>query len=385
LNKKGIREVKIAIINITGGRISGGYRKYLSNIIPRIAVHPDVESLLCASPPNINVQSFVGMLPNVKFINCVPYRLFRRSQDQELKNHLKEFSPDVIFVPVERNFRFKNVPVVNMIQNMEPFVSSIDINPIIERLRVLIKHVDGKRNIKKADRIIALSNFVSDFLETQWKISADKIGIVYHGIEGERNSHGHKPDIIPNSWSNKFIFTAGSIRPARGLKDLFLAMMHLSLQDKESIRLVIAGGLGSSSMAGYMKKLKNWIRINNLQNRICWTGILNEKEMTWCYHNCRAFVMTSRVEACPNIALEAMSHGCICIAANNPPLPEFFGDSAIFYSPLDGQSLAGAIKIVHAWDTNQRRKASEQAKKRASKFSWDICADRTLRELAQVA
>ncbi len=84
-------------------------------------------------------------------------------------------------------------------------------------------------------------------------------------------------------------------------------------------------------MTAYQKRLKAWAQENNLTDRICWTSSLNEKEMTWCYQNCSAFVMTSWVEACTNIALEAMSHGFISIAADNPPLPEILEDVAVYY------------------------------------------------------
>ncbi len=48
--------MKIAIINITGGGMSGGYKKYLQNVIPRMARHNDVEAILCASPDSISVD-----------------------------------------------------------------------------------------------------------------------------------------------------------------------------------------------------------------------------------------------------------------------------------------------------------------------------------------
>jgi glycosyltransferase involved in cell wall biosynthesis len=78
-----------------------------------------------------------------------------------------------------------------------------------------------------------------------------------------------------------------------------------------------------------------------------------------------------------------MSHGCVCISADNPCLPELFGDAAIFYPPKDGQALAEAIQTVLAWDNNQRKLTSEKAKKRAAEFSWDVCAERTVAELAR--
>jgi len=36
--------MRIAVINLTGGGMSGGYRKYLSNVIPGMAAPPDAEA-----------------------------------------------------------------------------------------------------------------------------------------------------------------------------------------------------------------------------------------------------------------------------------------------------------------------------------------------------
>jgi len=97
------------------------------------------------------------------------------------------------------------------------------------------------------------------------------------------------------------------------------------------------------------------------------------------------FIMTSRVESFGMIAAEAMSHGCICISADNPCLPEIFGGAAIYYPPKDGRALADAIQAVLAWDDNQRKAASARAKNQAKKFSWDVCARNTVAELAKAA
>ncbi|MEC4686366.1 MAG: hypothetical protein VST71_11610 [Nitrospirota bacterium] len=112
--------MKIAIINLTGGGMSGGYIKYLSNVIPRMAVHPNVEAILCASPKSLNVHDWFKPLSNVESVNCKPFRFMRQGSDQELKQHLEEFSPDVIYSPTERSFQFNKVPIVKMVQNMEP-------------------------------------------------------------------------------------------------------------------------------------------------------------------------------------------------------------------------------------------------------------------------
>ena len=93
-----------------------------------MAKRKDVEAVLCASPDSIGVQDWFDFIPNVRFVNCKPFLFSRR--DAELLWELERFFPDVIFVPVERSFRFREVPVVNMIQNMEQFVP----NSFSERL-----------------------------------------------------------------------------------------------------------------------------------------------------------------------------------------------------------------------------------------------------------
>ena len=375
-------KMKIAIINITGGGMSGGYRKYLQNVLPRIAAHPDTEAILCALPKSLRVQNWFEPLPNVKFVSCKPFRFLFSHHDIELLRELEEFSPDVIFVPTERYFQFDKVPVVNMLQNMEPFVD-IDGNPLSERFRNWMRRADGKKALKKSNRVIAISGYVRDFLIQRWNIPNEKISLVYHGIERFKGD-SCRPHIVPREWNNDFLFTAGSIRPARGLEDLLLGMKHLLLQGVTSVRLVIAGESGHS-MAKYQEKLKLWVKENNLLNRVCWTGSLNEREMAWCYQNCKAFVMTSRVESFGMIGGEAMSHGCICISADNPCLPELFGNAAIYYPPKDGKALTEAIKTVLAWDDNQRKVMSEKAKERAAEFSWDVCAEKTVAVLAEAA
>ncbi len=376
--------MRIAVVNLTAGGMSGGYRKYLCNVLPRMAKHHDVEATLCATPKPLGVADWFDPMPNVRFVSCKPFRFLFWHHDVELLRELERFSPDVIFVPVERNFRFKSDPVVSMIQNMEPFVANSDGNPIGERFKHWVQYMDGRRAIKNADGIIALSRFVSEFLKTQWKIPAEKIGLVYHGIDIVRNGDCKRPHVIPKNWEGQFFFTAGSIRPARGLEDLLLAMKHLLLQGETSVRLVIAGESGYR-MADFQKKLKAWTQKNNLSDRICWAGSLNENEMAWCYQNCNAFVMTSRVESFGMIGGEAMSHGCICISADNPCLPELFGDAAIFYPPKGGEALADSIQAVLTWNDNQRKVMSEKARKRATEFSWDVCAEKTVAVLAKAA
>ena len=349
-----------------------------------MAKHNDVKAILCATPGSIDISDWFKPMRNVRFMNCKPFRFPLSRRDVAQLGELERFSPDVIFVPVERSFRFKKVPVVNMVQNMEPFVKCIAGDPFSERIKKLAQYVDAKRAVKRADRVIAITKFVSDFLITDCGVPVEKIGLVYHGIDEKQNNDGSKPDIIPDGWKGRFIFTAGSIRPARGVEDLLSAMNHLNFHGCNKMKLVIAGKSGHR-MARYQQKLKDWIQEHNLSSDICWPGHLNDSGLRWCYQNCRAFVMTSRVESFGMIAGEAMAHGCICISADNPCLPEIFGDAALYYPPGDGEKLSAKVKSAMSLNSVERTVISNRAIAQAQKFSWDICAEKTVRELAKAA
>ncbi len=94
--------------------------------------------------------------------------------------------------------------------------------------------------------------------------------------------------------------------------------------------------------------------------------------------------MTSRIEACPNIAMEAMSHGAILVAADNPPLPEFFSDCTVYYEAGNSRSLAEVVVDRLAINLDVRSQLSAQTQKRSEMFSWDVTVDRTMTVLKQV-
>lgn len=359
--------------------MSGGYIKYLKNVVPRISRHAEVDSILCATPSSLSIENKMGMLPNVRFITCQPIHLLRGKKDSGLYMDLDRYDPDLIYVPVERRFHFKSKPVVTMLQNMEPFISPYRGNPFSEKIKNWFRCRSAIGAIMHTDRIIAISRFVKDFLMRRYGIQENRIGMVYHGLDTSRKLDIRGPTSVLPLHDKPFLFTAGSIRPARGLEDIFKAMAHLKRKTGNTPGLVI-GGHTDPVMAGYRKKLVDSLGKNDLSEDVIWVGPLNEGEMAWCYQHCAAFIMSSRVESFGQTAVEAMSYGCSCISANNPCLPEIFGDAALYYQPMDHIPLADAIRRILGKDDDVCRTLPERAHKRAKEFSWDVSASKTVDE-----
>jgi len=372
--------MRIAVLNITAGGMSGGYRKYLHNVIPRLAGHPDVEAILCTFPKSLNGQDWFDSLTNVEFAHCSLFQSLGYGFAYNLKHTLERFDPDVLFITTAHYLKFGNIAVVNMVPNMEPFAYSGRKNPFSERLRNIVRRKIASNAVRRSQRVIALSNFVKQFLVDNLNISENKISVIYHGIHHDKCFKQARPSAVPESWKGDFLFTAGSIRPARGLEDIIYALKHLVTR-KSDVNLLIAGA-ANPNMLPYLKSLKSKIAEFGLLKKVIWAGSLNQEEMNWCYKNCRLFVMTSRVEALGMIALEAMSRDCLCIAADSSCLPEVFGNAAVYYQPKNSRFLADTIQTTLAWSDRQRNEMYGLMRKRVAEFpSWDETVEKTINEL----
>ena len=353
-------------------------------MLPRLVRHSAVDAVLCASSYGADIAKWFEIPLAIEYCMCQPLTLSRlgSTSDKTLADALRRFSPDVIYLPVERYIKFNNISVVNMVRNMEPFVQSFKGDPINEIFKKFIQRNLSRNSIRRADHTIAVSGFVKDYLMTTLHVPKNKVTQVYHGLETRVDLLSRRPSLIPIGWDKAFMFTCGSIRPARGLEDVFSALSELETRGIY-LRLVIAGQT-SPGMANYRKSLERYLFAKSLSKSVCWAGNLNDEEMLWCYEKCNLFIMTSRVEACSNIALEALSSGAVTIAADNPPLPELFSDCASYYEPGNGRSLAEAIVNLRSLATGERLLISERAKERSNLFSWDTAAEKTIEILLRV-
>lgn len=379
--------MKIAIYNPTMGGISGGYKTYLLNMIPRLAVHGAIKALLCVAPKKLKIEKWFPVISNVYFRDCESFSLIHHRFDKKTENFLSLFNPDIVFIPMERHLNIKkNIPTVIMMQNMGPFFS-VPGNPLSEKIRYFIQRHKTKMAMKRANHIIAPSQFVSDFISQHYSISKNRINVVYYGAPRHKTE-----DCIfmrPKSLDGKvlpkqFIFTAGSIEPYRGLEDI-LGALTLLKDCKKITGLVIAGTV-RKNMKPYMQKIQKLIIQNNLSSKVFWLGELTETEMAWCYKNCFIFAMTSRVESFGIIGVEALSFGCICVTANNKPFPEIFQNSSMFYQSGNIKELANILKSIidSPLYSKNNENLKEMAIRRSEDFSWDITCDQTIEVFKKV-
>jgi len=371
--------VRVCMLNITAGGMSGGYRTYLSRLVPRLAGHPEVEALLVGTPETIDVSKWQERVPSVQWVSLRCALAARgREVGPEARKAIEQFSPDVFFIPTTRHFAWNGTPVVSMVRNMMPAAPGRTAYPV-EWVRTWARLRQMRSAVHRSDRVIAISQFVRDYLTDDLGLDQTRVGVVYHGIDPVDDRDIRQPVEVSHELKGRFVFTAGLIYPYRGLEDLIEAWGHLRT-GSDLPPLVIAGKIGQG-MKRYYRKLVGMVEGKGLTPHIRFAGVLDRGEMAWCYRNCAAFVMTSRIEACPNIALEAMAHGCVCISTSNPPMPEIFGDAARYYHAGHCEELIQRLEEIWNLPANQREAMCRLTVARAGRFTWEACCQETIAEL----
>lgn len=369
----------VVLANLTNGGLSGGSRKYLEVLAPILARHPAISRLDLFVPPQA-----VEALHKSTRLECESWLHNDVSHGfRGLRREILKRRPDVVFIPSARWIECGSAPVVAMVRNMEPLAVPFAGNPWLETLRTLARRWVAKRACRKADRIIAVSNFVRDFLVDTWKMPTEKIATVYHGIELPKSDDDTRRPQGLLDHNHRFLFTAGSVRPYRGLEDAVGAMPQI-LKSRSDLSLVI-GGETEPAMQPYRNRLQRQAEELGCADRILWVGKLSQPEMAWCFRQCEAFLMTSRVEACPNTVLEAMSQSCLSISTTSAPMPEMYGETAFLYHAGNSEELARQVNAALGLDAAQRSGQQSAARRRAAEFSWQRTMEETVQQLLLAA
>ncbi len=361
----------MAVVVLTSGGLSGGIAKHLRVILPLLRANGAVDDIRAFAPEAARAAVEASGAAVVTWPCSNPLR-----RNRFLRQQIAAFAPDVVFIPTARWLDVGAIPTVVMVRNMEPLEVPFGGNSIREKVTNVGRRLAALRACKRAARVIAVSNHVRDYLTSRWSIGESKIAVVYHGVD--ERAHPVRPRTLDGIEGGRFLFTAGSIRPARGLTDAVTALVHDSTP--AALPLVIAGKVDPGAER-YKQRLDRMIAAGGVGRRIAWAGQLNANEMAWCFRNAAAFITTSRAEACPNTVLEAMSNGAVSISGDNAPMPEFFGDAAVYYRLGNGASLASAIAAILSKSEAELSTVRGAAFRRAADFTWQRTADRTVAEL----
>jgi len=296
---------------------------------------------------------------------------------QNMAGIVRREEVDVLFNPYQIGPWVRGPKHVLMLRNMEPYLFGGYVYSLNSRLRNYLLRKSSARSLRRADRVLAVSKYVRDYLTNAIGIEGDRILTVCHGRNENFISDGDAEkdrDALKRfGVGNHFILTCGSLLPYRRCEDVIAAFNKCADSVHPGMQLVIAG---AGTDRRYGKLIRHAIAASPYRDRILALGHIPWDTMAALYRSCLLCVLATEIEACPNIAIEAMAAGCVIVSSDRPPLPEMFGGASLEYHARDIDHLVGQIlRCIDQEDL--RREMKTRALKRAEAFSWEKCASET--------
>ena len=331
--------MRLVVVNLSVRSISGGYEEYLKQFFARAENDQEIDEILFIAVKAVT-RKFSGK-SKIRTLNLSPISAVVGSV-WHLKQKIASFRPDVVYVTMEKRCKgLPKLPVVTMVQNMEPFVPPVKGNSILWGLVLRKMRKRAVSAIRHSDHVITLSEFARQTVVDVSGIPPAKVSKIPHGMAQDGQEKHTKPALLDEPL--QFIFTAGSLSPARGLEDLIQAFKSLkSRGELEGFRLCIAGSVHKYNKRWYRNLVEDISRAG-LDDEVKWLGFLDRSEMLWCFRNAGIFVITSRVESFCITAVEAMANDVPVISTNSPCLPETLGEYATYYEAGNWEQLARNI------------------------------------------
>ncbi|NQU77332.1 glycosyltransferase [Candidatus Falkowbacteria bacterium] len=209
------------------------------------------------------------------------------------------------------------------------------------------KSLFGKKlayyNLKKADTIIATSNFLKNKV-IKLGIEKEKIKVVHPGINlDEFDFQIDKTPLPPaqNTQDKKIILSVGHLIKLKGYDLAIKALKDIQKEIPNILYIIIGGGEEKENL----KKLAQEL---NLEDKVIFTGeIKDKKELSKYYQAADIFAGPSRSEGFGIVFLEARAFGLPIVASDVGGVKEAAGVKGLLIRPEDSECLAeNIIKIL---------------------------------------
>lgn len=241
---------------------------------------------------------------------------------------------------------------------------------ILERYPALfeggVDQVETKRRaLQRADAILCVSENTRRDLATWYPEYAAKARVVWHGVDlaaptAPRYAALERPYLL-------YVGTRGGYKNFERL----VKALGSSRRIATNFRLLCFGG------GPLQAQERSLIASSGLPP----DGVMqlegDDASLAATYRHARLFVFPSEYEGFGMPLTEAMVQGCPIACSRASSFPEVAGDAAIYFDPLDVDSMRDAIEAVAMDDDGLHATLAGRARRRASLFSWQRCAEET--------
>ena len=227
-------------------------------------------------------------------------------------------------------------------------------------------HMGERIAVKFADEIIVLSRNMQQYFQDTY---GRKTTWIPNGVSA--------PEILPAQKiteeyglkKDEYLLFLGRLVPEKGIHYLIEAFQNIKTDKK----LVIAGGISDSRE--YADKLKVMAAGDE---RILFTGFVQERILEELYSNAWVYVLPSDVEGMPLSLLEAMSYGNCCLTSDIPECAEVVEDYTMIFPKGNVAGLTAALQQLCDEPGRVMRYKQTIRDYVCKKYNWDKVTEETL-------
>jgi len=271
-------------------------------------------------------------------------------------------------------------PTIGVVHDMAPWYERKRREYLSAMMRMLLPSA-----LRRLDRIIAVSEWVKQELVHLTGVKENKIDVVPNGIDTKAfypRPLGDENTLLiqPFSFRRPYMLYASRIEhPVKNHVKLIEAFGIFKETTKYPHRLILAGADSRGA-----ERVKEAAAASLFRNDIFFTGHFPGTSLPELYAGADVVVIPSMYEGFGTGVLEAMASGVPVACAKAASLPEAAGYAAMYFDPNNAAEMADRIITL----TGNREILAEYRKlglEQAQKFSWDVCATRTLEIIQETA
>lgn len=230
-------------------------------------------------------------------------------------------------------------------------------------------------SLRKADKIITISENTKSDLLNLFKMSKEKIEVVHLGIDDDffmlqfsELDEANLGKKIGLSLDGVYFLTSGTSK-RKNVPNVIDAFFKCCGKNSDYKLVIIV------QTKDMIKNYLSYIKIKNYyQNRVIFTEIyLTKKELKILYSKAVGFIYCPVYEGFGLPVLEAMQCNCPVIASNTSSIPEVANNAALLVNPYDPVEISLKMNTLIS-DSQLRNKFIKEGQNNIKKFSWKTTA-----------
>ena len=250
---------------------------------------------------------------------------------------------------------------------------------VYQSSRVFLWRLQYRKLCKRADKLLAISEFTKRELTEVLGVPPEKIEVVPCACPNtvQRVTDPAALARVKEKYSlpEHYLLFVGNYNPRKNLARLIRAFDLFKQRGDSPCELVIAGGQGWKFDE---KKALEGIRASDSVHFI---GYVPDEDMSALYTGAELFLFPTLYEGFGIPVLEAQRCGTAVLTSGVSSLPEVGGDAAWYVDPLDVEDIARGLSTLTK-DTRLREQLVEKGYANEKHFSWEKSA-RRLAELIE--